>query len=182
MLTALAGESALRRIVRALVPAVEQVVVVVDATLADRVTDDLSGQTVNVVVLDGTPSRAACLATAADRLGGDTTHVLLADHRHPLIPPALLTRVIDALATGAELVVPVLPVTDTVKVVDAQGRIVSTLDRSQLRSVQYPHGMLARRLSEDGMAGVVTVPGDADAVAVALPADAALVEAVIAGR
>ncbi len=49
--------------------------------------------------------------------------VLLADHHRPLLPPAPIAKLVDALASGAELVVPVLPVTDTVKVVDGQREV-----------------------------------------------------------
>ncbi len=56
------------------------------------------------------------------------------------------------------------------------------MDRSQLQAVQYPHGMTIARLTTAGLAGATTVAGDPDAVAVDLPADAALLEAVIACR
>ena len=50
-----------------------------------------------------------------------------ADHRHPLLAADLIERVTEALAGGAELVIPVLPVTDTVKVVEAGGTITATV-------------------------------------------------------
>ena len=36
--------------------------------------------------------------------------------------------------------IPVLPVTDTVKRVDSSGRVVATVDRAELRAVQTPQG------------------------------------------
>ncbi|WP_200836438.1 IspD/TarI family cytidylyltransferase, partial [Dietzia lutea] len=42
--------------------------------------------------------------------------------------------------TGAVAVVPVLPVVDTVKQVDADGYVVGTPDRAALRAVQTPQG------------------------------------------
>jgi 2-C-methyl-D-erythritol 4-phosphate cytidylyltransferase len=103
------------------------------------------------------------------------------------MPAALVARVIAALADGAELVVPVLPVTDTVKMVDGQGTIRSTVDRAELRITQYPFGVTVSRLGDLHTAlgageGLVTVAGDADAVPVDLPADAALANAIIACR
>src|SRR5262249_30309179 len=53
------------------------------------------------------------------------------------VSPALLARAIAA-AARSDASVPSLPVTDTVKAVDAAGRVVETLDRARLRIIQTP--------------------------------------------
>ncbi|QVI29846.1 2-C-methyl-D-erythritol 4-phosphate cytidylyltransferase [Mycolicibacterium neoaurum] len=187
-LTPLGGEPAVCRMVRSLSRVAGQVLVVVDEAIADRFRAALAGLTVDILAVDGSATRADCLALAgrelvearAGRQGA--THVLLADRRHPLMAADMIDRVVAALADGADLVVPVLPVTDTVKTVDAGGTITATVDRSTLRLLQYPRGMRADRLPDESLAGAVTVDGDADAVSVQLPADAALLEAIIACR
>jgi 2-C-methyl-D-erythritol 4-phosphate cytidylyltransferase len=86
------------------------------------------------------------------------------------------------------VVVPVLPMTDTVKRVDDRGSVVDTVDRLWLRTVQDPRGYRVDALAmliEDGDdlgQHVATVAGDPDAVAADLPADAALIGAVIESR
>jgi len=62
--------------------------------------------------------------------------VLVHDAARPFASSALVSRAIAAAASGAA--VPVLPITDTVKVVDDEGRVQQTLDRSRLRIVQTP--------------------------------------------
>jgi 2-C-methyl-D-erythritol 4-phosphate cytidylyltransferase/2-C-methyl-D-erythritol 2,4-cyclodiphosphate synthase len=63
--------------------------------------------------------------------------VLVHDAARPFATQALVSRAIEAAAkTGAAI--PALPVTDTVKSVDAKGHIVSTVDRNTLRLVQTP--------------------------------------------
>ena len=62
--------------------------------------------------------------------------VLVHDAARPFVSPALIDRAIAAGERGAA--VPVLPVTDTVKVVDANGRVTQTLDRTSLRTIQTP--------------------------------------------
>jgi len=63
--------------------------------------------------------------------------VLVHDAARPFVSGVLISRAIAAAAeTGAAI--PALPVTDTVKSVDAQQRIVATLDRNTLRTVQTP--------------------------------------------
>jgi 2-C-methyl-D-erythritol 4-phosphate cytidylyltransferase/2-C-methyl-D-erythritol 2,4-cyclodiphosphate synthase len=63
--------------------------------------------------------------------------VLVHDAARPFASPQLVARAIDAAErTGAAI--PALPVTDTVKTVDADGVVDKTLDRNVLRLVQTP--------------------------------------------
>jgi 2-C-methyl-D-erythritol 4-phosphate cytidylyltransferase/2-C-methyl-D-erythritol 2,4-cyclodiphosphate synthase len=63
--------------------------------------------------------------------------VLVHDAVRPLFSQALVSRAIDAVKT-ASAAVPVVPVTDTVKRVDASGNVAATLDRNELRLTQTP--------------------------------------------
>ena len=63
--------------------------------------------------------------------------VLVQDAARPFASDALVTRAIVAARANAAAV-PVIPVTDTVKAVDAAGVVSETLDRSRLRLVQTP--------------------------------------------
>lgn len=63
--------------------------------------------------------------------------VLIHDAARAFASAALLDRAVAAArATGAA--VPALPVVDTIKTVDAAGRIVATLERAALRTIQTP--------------------------------------------
>ena len=63
--------------------------------------------------------------------------VLVHDAARPFASEALISRAIAAAqASGAA--VPVIPVADTVKTVDAAGAVTGTIDRAQLRLVQTP--------------------------------------------
>ena len=65
--------------------------------------------------------------------------VLIHDAARPFASATLVSRAIAATAkTGAAI--PALPVTDTVKTVDAAGFVEQTLDRNTLRLVQTPQG------------------------------------------
>ena len=63
--------------------------------------------------------------------------VLIHDAARPFASPSLISRAIAAAAKNGAAV-PVLPVADTVKTVDANGLVTGTLDRSLLRAVQTP--------------------------------------------
>lgn len=69
----------------------------------------------------------------------DQACVLVHDAVRPLAPPALVDAVIGAVVAGHPVVVPVLPLTDTVKQVD-DGVVGATPDRTGLRVVQTPQG------------------------------------------
>ena len=63
--------------------------------------------------------------------------VLVHDGARPFASPALIARAIAAAqASGAA--VPAVAVADTVKSVDAQGRVTATIERTHLRLVQTP--------------------------------------------
>jgi 2-C-methyl-D-erythritol 4-phosphate cytidylyltransferase/2-C-methyl-D-erythritol 2,4-cyclodiphosphate synthase len=63
--------------------------------------------------------------------------VLVHDAARPFVSDALVSRAIAAAAAHGAAI-PALPVTDTVKLVDAQDIVTATLDRSRLRTVQTP--------------------------------------------
>jgi 2-C-methyl-D-erythritol 4-phosphate cytidylyltransferase len=141
-----------------------------------------------VSVVPGGQDRAEsvrlALAAALDAVPGARI-VLVHDVAHALAPAALVRNVTDAVAAGHPVVVPVVPVTDTVKRVDAAGVILSTPDRTGLRSVQSPHGFDVDVLRRTGgaLAGVPvhTVPGDVAAMKIATAFDLTVAEAVLAG-
>lgn len=77
---------------------------------------------------------------------------LVHDAARPLASVVLAGRALDA-AREAGAAIPGLAVADTVKVVDAEGQVTSTLDRSALRAVQTPQafaGPLLRRAHAAG--------------------------------
>lgn len=63
--------------------------------------------------------------------------VLVHDAARPFTSHALVSRAIAAAAAHGAAI-PALPVTDTVKLVDDDGRVTATLDRAHMRTVQTP--------------------------------------------
>jgi 2-C-methyl-D-erythritol 4-phosphate cytidylyltransferase/2-C-methyl-D-erythritol 2,4-cyclodiphosphate synthase len=62
--------------------------------------------------------------------------VLVHDAARPFASPALIARAVAAATDGAA--VPGIPLSDTVKAVDARQRVAQTLDRNALRAIQTP--------------------------------------------
>ena len=124
-----------------------------------------------VALLDG---RAHVVAGGSDRHdtvrlaldhAGDPEFVVVHDAARPLTPVEQIRRVVAALADGLRAVIPVLPVVDTIKAVDANGVVLGTPERSGLRAVQTPQGFsaaLLRRAYERG--GLLAVTDDASLV------------------
>lgn len=171
-------------------------------------TDDLSAESIE-------SSAAYSVSTGLSRLSpeinidegspvsglDEITPVLVHDAARCLAPTGLFDSVIDAIQSGASAVIPVLPVVDTIKIIDpATGVVQGTPDRAMLRSVQTPQGFqwgplyqahvaeAARGASESEAvtddAGLLeargiqvqTVAGDPLAFKVTLPEDLALLE------
>jgi 2-C-methyl-D-erythritol 4-phosphate cytidylyltransferase len=137
---------------------------------------------------DRTASVRLALRAALARVP-DAEIVLVHDVARALTPPALVRSVTDAVAAGNPAVVPVLPVADTVKRVDAAGNVLSTPNRTDLRTLQSPQGFevdVLRRACEAGEllekvdVPVHTVPGDVAAMKITTPFDLTVAEAVAA--
>lgn len=153
------------------------------------------GPAVSVVVGGDTRTRSVRAALSA---AGEVDVVLVHDAARALTPPSVFRAVVDAVLAGHPAVIPVLPLVDTVKQVDAAGRVLATVDRSTLCSVQTPQGFAAdllRRAHATGGdltddAGLVeamgepvhTVPGDPLAFKVTTAFDLVLAEAVLRDR
>jgi 2-C-methyl-D-erythritol 4-phosphate cytidylyltransferase len=126
-------------------------------------------------VVAGGDTRAASVRAGLAAVPGDADVVVVHDAARPLAPIKLFEAVVQAVRGGADGAIPVVPVTDTVKVVDGEV-VVETLDRSRLVAVQTPQAFataLLRRAHEgspdatddaaliEAMGGrVVVVPGD----------------------
>ena len=139
-----------------------------------------------VTVLGGA-TRAASVRAMLAALPPEVAYVLVHDAARPYAPASVATRVLAALRSGESAVVPVLPVVDTVKRVDAGGYVLETPDRAMLRAVQTPQGFERALLDEAHAAGadatddaglvealgvrVFTVAGDELAGKITTPAD-----------
>lgn len=66
--------------------------------------------------------------------------VLVHDAARAFAPSALFGEVAAAVRAGHPAVVPGEPVVDTIKVIDATGRVTGTPERTSLRAIQTPQG------------------------------------------
>jgi 2-C-methyl-D-erythritol 4-phosphate cytidylyltransferase/2-C-methyl-D-erythritol 2,4-cyclodiphosphate synthase len=117
-------------------PDIDLVQPVIHRDDVDRFADATAGIALRSVAFGGATRQASvsagleALAEVAPRI------VLVHDAARPFPSPALISRAVAAGASGGA--VPGLTLTDTVKSVDAAGRVVDTLDRDRLRAVQTP--------------------------------------------
>jgi 2-C-methyl-D-erythritol 4-phosphate cytidylyltransferase len=88
-----------------------------------------------------------------DGWAGSPDVVLVHDLLHPLTPASLVASVLAAARELGTAVVPVVPVTDTIKRLDPDGFLLDTVDRAGLRVVQAPLALPARQLAEVLAAG-----------------------------
>jgi 2-C-methyl-D-erythritol 4-phosphate cytidylyltransferase len=112
---------------------VNHVVVAVPADRIAQAEKVLAGQA-------GGVGRTESVRLALSALSGEPDFVLVHDAARALTPPALIIRVVEALRAGHGAVVPALPVSDTIKAVDANGVVLGTPERAGLRAVQTPQG------------------------------------------
>ena len=102
-------------------------------------------RSVATAALAGT--RVVVVVPEAD-VPADATIVCVHDAARPFATVELYQSVIGAVAAGADAVVPGVPVTDTIKIVDGQGVVASTPRRESLVAVQTPQAFRAAVLRE----------------------------------
>ena len=177
---------------RLLAAGVDRVVVAVPGG-QQAFAEELLGGRASVVV--GGADRVASVSAALAVAGEDAEVILVHDAARSFAPESMIQRVIGAVRDGAAAVVPVLPVTDTVRSLHPDGSVAGTVDRDVLRIVQTPQGFspaVLRRAHTGAGAGpitggvtddaglvealgipVTTVPGDRAAFKITTPADLA---------
>ena len=196
----LAGRTMLEHAVDALLGAgvVDRVVAAIPADRVDQTAALFGDRTGDrIVVVAGGPERSDSVRLALAAVG-EPEFVLVHDAARPLTPSSLIHRVVAALREGMPAVVPALPLSDTVKAVDANGVVLGTPERAGLRAVQTPQGfqtaILLRAYRQAGVSALATddatlvenlgvpvhtVAGDALAFKITTPLDMRLAEAVL---
>ena len=170
-----------------------------DESLVCDLLEPLVGRTELTVVTGGAERTGSVRRGLRAVPPGPFECVLVHDAARPFVPAAVITRVVDAVRAGADAVIPVLPVTDTIKQIGPDGRVTGTPDRSALVAVQTPQGFspdVLRRaydavpeheaatddaaLVERLGPAVHTVEGSPDSLKITRPYDLLLAEAILA--
>ncbi len=152
-------------------------------------------ETINLpecLVAAGGVTRSASVRAGLSMLPASASHVLVHDGARPLVAPAVVERVTEAMKT-ADGVIPVVPITDTLRRRDG-----SAVDRSNLVAVQTPQGfsvpvlVAAHAAGDDASddAGLVTasggrvvhVEGDPTNLKITVPIDLKIAEALLDER
>jgi len=90
----------------------------------------------------GGPTRAESVRLGVAEVPDDAAAILVHDAARPLLSDEVVERVVAALGEGWDGAVPGLPVPDTVKRIEGD-RVVETLDRRELVTVQTPQAFIA---------------------------------------
>ena len=148
----------------------------------------------------GGRTRTESVQHGLEDLPNEAQVTLVHDAARPLLEDTLIDRVVAKAREGV-CAVPGLPVVDTIKEVDTDGRVVRTVDRARLWRVQTPQGFpreSIERAHRDARAAnmtatddaalceriglpVVMVPGSERALKVTDEGDFARIEALLRG-
>jgi 2-C-methyl-D-erythritol 4-phosphate cytidylyltransferase len=195
----LAGKPLVAWSIEALVAGgVDSVVLVVAAGTADWYGPVVASATVPTVVVLGGATRQESVASGLAAVPEAAAIVLVHDAARPLVPATVVAAVVAAVRGGATAVIPVVPVTDSIRRLSAAGSVV--VDREELRAVQTPQGfrrdVLVRAHAAASGASytddatvceaygepVTLVQGSPDALKVTHPLDLAVAEMIVRSR
>ncbi|MGH8434848.1 MAG: 2-C-methyl-D-erythritol 4-phosphate cytidylyltransferase [Pseudomonas sp.] len=178
---------------------VQHIVVAVPATLLADPPSWLTQPRVRLV--PGGEARSDSVRNGLAALPGEVDTVVIHDGARPLVSRELIERVI-ALARSGIGAIAALPATDTIHVVDEQGSIVQTPERSVLWQAQTPQAfpravieLAHRRALEEKVpatddaalvvrygGAVEVVRGEPHNLKITVPADVKFAEALLAAR
>ncbi|MGW4485873.1 IspD/TarI family cytidylyltransferase [Amycolatopsis sp. NPDC004368] len=188
-LTSVNGEVLLKHTVRGLLgtPELDLVVVSAPSRCAESFSEALSGLSRCRVVPGASLQQ---VFTAVEPLLSPNAVILVHDALRAFTPQRTVREVLTTIREGAPVVVPVLPMSDTVKTTH-EGLITATVDRDGLRTAQTPIGFTLTAFraalvsnsdpSLASVSGAVAVPGDPDAMRVAGTFELTLAEALVTG-
>jgi 2-C-methyl-D-erythritol 4-phosphate cytidylyltransferase len=159
---------------------------------------DVAGEWGADRTVTGGATRSESVRAGLAAVPAQASVIVIHDAARPLAPLELWRNVIDVVAAGADAAIPAAPVTDTVKEVAPDGRLV-TLDRDRLVAVQTPQAFRAELIKEvhrdggeatddaalvEAFGGTVElVPGPAYNLKITSPSDLVVAAALLeAGR
>jgi 2-C-methyl-D-erythritol 4-phosphate cytidylyltransferase len=96
----------------------------------------------------GGATRSESVRAGLAAVSPDATIICVHDAARPFASTRLFAAVIDAVAEGADAAVPGIPVTDTIKRIDADHVVVETPPRAALVAVQTPQAFRASILRD----------------------------------
>ena len=103
----------------------------------------------------GGATRSESVRAGLAAVPADVEVICVHDAARPMASASLFRRVIEAVSgpDAADAAIPAVPVADTIKIVDAEGVVVATPDRSTLVAVQTPQAFRASVLRAAHAAG-----------------------------
>ena len=142
------GQFVIRQSIQAFLdhPAIEGVFAVVHSETESLFYEQTQGLPLLGVVIGGEARQDSVLNGLELMNSLNPAYVLVHDGARPFVSASIIQRVVDGLA-HEKGVIPVVPVTDTIKHVQ-NGRVFETLDRSNLVRVQTPQGFKFKTLYE----------------------------------
>ncbi|MBB4064704.1 bifunctional 2-C-methyl-D-erythritol 4-phosphate cytidylyltransferase/2-C-methyl-D-erythritol 2,4-cyclodiphosphate synthase [Gellertiella hungarica] len=109
-----------------------------DEALLDVATASIAGRRDCIVVHGGATRQQSVLKGLEALAGRGVTHAWIQDAVRPFVDAALFDRIEASLADGASGVLPVMPVSDTLKRGSPDGVVVETVPRAGLFAAQTP--------------------------------------------
>ncbi len=196
----LGGRPILDRTISALAacPAIDGILLALPPGLPGEVKDLFLGMAKVLEAIDGGAERQDSVRNALAAVPEEAEVILVHDAVRPFVSVDLLERCVS-LARKHGAVVPVVPVRETVKEWDPEGKSLSTVERSRLIRAQTPQGFRAeilkkayKKAAEEGRLGtddaalveaagtpVVPIPGEEGNIKITIPEELRMAEGLL---
>ena len=179
-------------------PLIDGILLALPPQIPKDVKESFRGRPKVLQVVDGGAERQDSVRNALAAVTGDAEVILVHDAVRPFVSADLLARCVE-LAEKHGAVVPVVPVRETVKEWDKNGRTLSTVDRSRLYRAQTPQafraGILLKAYEKAGAEGlrgtddaslveeagypVTPIPGEEANIKITIPEELRMAEGLL---
>jgi 2-C-methyl-D-erythritol 4-phosphate cytidylyltransferase/2-C-methyl-D-erythritol 2,4-cyclodiphosphate synthase len=141
----LGDKTLLEHAIANIAPVVDQIVVTAPKGYEKQISD-LVGSDITVVT--GGFTRSESVSIGLSHVNPSAQYVLVHDAARALASTSMIKKVVKALQDGEVAVIPGVNEVNTLKVVDANGYVIDSPERSALRHVQTPQGFTYSVLKE----------------------------------
>jgi len=116
----------------------QEIIVAVAPANEPQLRQTLASSTAQITIIGVDPTHASALHLALKSHFNGADAVLILDASYPLVTKEQIVRTFDSLAVNIDAVRPVLPFTETLKIIEKDSVVKETLDRTTVKRVSTP--------------------------------------------
>ena len=126
----------------------QEIIVAVAPASEPQLRQTLASSTAQITIIGVDPTNASALHLALKSHFNGADAVLIVDASYGLVSKEQILRTLDSLSANIDAVRPVLPFTETLKIIEKNAVVKATLDRTTVKRVSTPELIRVSAIAE----------------------------------